>query len=170
MRALVVVVMVGVGALVGAGGCARAAKGTRGEGGGGSAGAGVGAGSSVGAGAGSSVGAGAGVGVGAGSSSSVGVGRSVSANGSGSMGANGSGSVGKAFGELCVEDQECAGAVCFHKRLKGADSGPERRGGGDAVEHDGYCSLRCNTDADCPTPPSNGRCGARGMCKRPGGR
>jgi len=74
---------------------------------------------------------------------------------------------GKAFGAFCVEDSECAGAVCFHKRLKTAESGPERRGGGDAVEHDGYCSMRCNTDVDCPTPPSNGRCGARGMCKRP---
>ena len=73
----------------------------------------------------------------------------------------------KAFGAFCVDDGECAGGVCFHKRLKTAESGAERRGGGDAVEHDGYCSMRCATDADCPTPPSNGRCGARGMCKRP---
>ncbi len=73
----------------------------------------------------------------------------------------------KAFGAFCVDDAECAGGVCFHKRLKTAESGPERRGGGDAVEHDGYCSMRCAADADCPTPPSNGRCGARGMCKRP---
>jgi hypothetical protein len=73
----------------------------------------------------------------------------------------------RAFGAFCVEDGECSGAVCFHKRVKTAASGPERRGGGDAVEHDGYCSMRCETDADCPTPPSNGRCGARGMCKRP---
>jgi hypothetical protein len=73
----------------------------------------------------------------------------------------------KAFGAFCVDDAECSGAVCFHKRLKTAESGPERRGSADAVEHDGYCSMRCNSDADCPTPPSNGRCGARGMCKRP---
>jgi hypothetical protein len=76
---------------------------------------------------------------------------------------------GKAFGGPCVEDGECAGAVCFHKRLKTAQSGPETRDGGDALEHDGYCSLRCNADTDCPSPPSNGRCGARGMCKRPEG-
>jgi hypothetical protein len=82
-------------------------------------------------------------------------------------GASASAGGAKAFGAFCVEDSECAGAVCFHKRLKTAASGPERRGGGDAVEHDGYCSMSCNTDADCPSPPSNGRCGARGMCKRP---
>jgi hypothetical protein len=73
---------------------------------------------------------------------------------------------GKAFGAFCVEDGECAAAVCFHKRLKTAQSGPEGRGGVDALEHDGYCSMRCTGDTDCPTPPSNGRCGARGMCKR----
>ena len=33
---------------------------------------------------------------------------------------------GKAFGEACVTDWECAGAVCFHKRLKGPDAGRER--------------------------------------------
>ena len=74
---------------------------------------------------------------------------------------------GKAFGAYCVEDRECASTVCFHKRLKTGNQGPERRGGDDAVEHDGYCSLSCNSDADCPSPPTNGRCGARGMCKRP---
>ena len=31
----------------------------------------------------------------------------------------------KAFGAYCVEDGECSGAVCFHKRLKTAGSGPE---------------------------------------------
>jgi hypothetical protein len=74
---------------------------------------------------------------------------------------------GKAFGAYCVEDRECATAVCFHKRLKTGNQGPEHRGGDDAVEHDGYCSMSCNSDADCPSPPTNGRCGARGMCKRP---
>jgi hypothetical protein len=66
-----------------------------------------------------------------------------------------------------VEDRDCASAVCFHKRLKTGNQGPERRGADDAVEHDGYCSISCNSDADCPSPPTNGRCGARGMCKRP---
>jgi hypothetical protein len=73
---------------------------------------------------------------------------------------------GKPFGAPCVGDAECAGAVCFHKRIKGPDAGKEHRGGNDPVEHDGYCSLRCSDDADCPVPPTKGRCGARGMCKR----
>lgn len=72
----------------------------------------------------------------------------------------------KAFGAGCVTDGECAGGVCFHKRLKGPDAGKERRGADDPVERDGYCSLRCNDDSDCPVPPTKGRCGARGMCKR----
>jgi hypothetical protein len=72
-----------------------------------------------------------------------------------------------AFGAYCVEDRECASAVCFHKRLKTGSQGPEQRGANDPVEHDGYCSMSCNSDADCPAPPTNGRCGARGMCKRP---
>jgi len=74
---------------------------------------------------------------------------------------------GKTFGAYCVEDRECASAVCFHKRLKTGNPAPERRGADDAVEHDGYCSISCTSDADCPSPPTNGRCGARGMCKRP---
>ena len=78
-----------------------------------------------------------------------------------------SGGAARTFGAFCVEDGDCGSAVCFHKRLKTAASGPERRGGGDALEHDGYCSMRCETDVDCPSPPSSGRCGARGMCKRP---
>jgi hypothetical protein len=73
----------------------------------------------------------------------------------------------KAFGAYCVEDTECASAVCFHKRLKTGNQGPEHRGANDAVERDGFCSMSCNSDADCPVPPTNGRCGARGMCKRP---
>ena len=75
---------------------------------------------------------------------------------------------GKAFGEPCTADPECAGAVCFHKRIKGPDSGAEKRdAGSEPLEHDGYCSMSCNDDADCPVPPTRGRCGARGMCKRP---
>jgi hypothetical protein len=77
------------------------------------------------------------------------------------------GSAAKSFGAACVEDAECAGGVCFHKRLKGPDAGKERRGADDPVERDGYCSMRCDDDADCPVPPTKGRCGARGMCKRP---
>ncbi len=74
----------------------------------------------------------------------------------------------KTFGEPCVTDAECAAAVCFHKRLKGPDSGAERRDAqSEPVEQDGYCSMSCNTDADCPVPPTRGKCGARGMCKRP---
>ena len=76
-------------------------------------------------------------------------------------------SSGKPFGAPCFVDTECAAAVCFHKRIKGPDAGPERRGASEAVEHEGYCSIRCNDDADCPVPPTKGRCGARGMCKRP---
>ena len=74
---------------------------------------------------------------------------------------------GKTFGEYCVEDRECASTLCFHKRLKTGNQAPERRDADDAVEHDGYCSMSCNSDADCPVPPTKGRCGARGMCKRP---
>jgi hypothetical protein len=74
---------------------------------------------------------------------------------------------GKPFGAACIEDAECSGGVCFHKRLKTPDAGKERRGADDPVEHEGYCSIRCNDDSDCPVPLTKGRCGARGMCKRP---
>jgi hypothetical protein len=74
---------------------------------------------------------------------------------------------GKPFGAFCTDDAECSGGVCFHKRVKGPGAGRERRDSGEAVEHDGYCSLRCSDDADCPVPPTRGKCGARGMCKRP---
>jgi hypothetical protein len=74
----------------------------------------------------------------------------------------------KVFGEPCVSDAECTGGVCFHKRLKGPGSGRETRdAGAEPVEHGGYCSMRCDQDTDCPVPPTRGRCGARGMCKRP---
>jgi hypothetical protein len=79
----------------------------------------------------------------------------------------GTAQAGKPFGAYCVTDAECAGGVCFHKRIKGADAGPERREvHPEAEEHDGYCSMRCNSDSDCPTPLTRGKCGARGMCKR----
>ncbi len=73
----------------------------------------------------------------------------------------------KPFGEACVDDSECAGAVCFHKRLKTPGMDAEHKGSRDAVERDGYCSLHCDDDSQCPVPPTSGRCGARGMCKRP---
>jgi hypothetical protein len=81
----------------------------------------------------------------------------------GQMGAD----AGRPFGAFCTDDAECSGGVCFHKRVKGPDAGRERRDSGEAVEREGYCSLRCNDDADCPVPPTRGKCGARGMCKRP---
>jgi hypothetical protein len=76
----------------------------------------------------------------------------------------------KPFGAPCVEGAECAGAVCFHRRAraKGENEERERRDAGtEVVERDGYCSIRCRDDADCPAPPTRGKCGARGMCKRP---
>jgi hypothetical protein len=93
----------------------------------------------------------------------VGLGASSGAAPGGDVGADG----GKSFGAPCIGDAECSGGVCFHKRVKGPDAGRERRGSNEAVERDGYCSLRCNDDADCPVPPTKGKCGARGMCKRP---
>ncbi len=70
------------------------------------------------------------------------------------------------FGAPCLADNQCAGAACFHKRIKGPDAGRETRTSDGPVEREGYCSLRCNDDSDCPVPPTRGRCGARGMCKR----
>ncbi len=73
----------------------------------------------------------------------------------------------KPFGAACVTDGDCGDGVCFHQRAsRGHDAGRERRDGGDAEEPDGYCSMRCVTDPDCPTPLTRGKCGARGMCKR----
>ena len=75
----------------------------------------------------------------------------------------------KPFGVACVDDAECAGtsAVCFHHRTKSPDAGREQRGVRGPEEHEGYCSLRCSDDKDCPVPLTRGKCGARGMCKRP---
>ncbi len=71
------------------------------------------------------------------------------------------------FGAPCVADADCATGVCFHKRLKVPGIGRETRDGGDGpVEREGYCSIRCRDDGDCPVPPTKGKCGARGMCKR----
>ena len=46
-------------------------------------------------------------------------------------------------------------------------AGGRRQAGSEALEHDGYCSMSCNQDSDCPMPPTRGKCGARGVCKRP---
>jgi hypothetical protein len=73
----------------------------------------------------------------------------------------------KPFGTHCTRDDECAGEVCFHQRIKGPDAGREERGKSEQVEPDGYCSIRCNADEDCPVPLTRGKCGARGMCKKP---
>ena len=80
---------------------------------------------------------------------------------------------GKPFGAPCVADGECAAGACFHKHVHdlhgAAEAGHEHRvekGENDAVQADGYCSLRCSDDGDCPVPPTAGRCGGRGMCKQ----
>jgi hypothetical protein len=70
------------------------------------------------------------------------------------------------FGAACVTDDDCGTHVCFHKRVKQPDAGRERRGDDGPVEHDGYCSMKCQRDEECPVPPTKGKCGARGMCKR----
>jgi molybdate transport system substrate-binding protein len=73
---------------------------------------------------------------------------------------------GKPFGVFCASDAECAGGICFHKRLAERATGPESRDAGrEDLEDTGFCSMRCSEDRDCPTPPTSGRCGARGMCK-----
>jgi hypothetical protein len=61
------------------------------------------------------------------------------------------------FGEPCVSDSECAGGVCFRKRIRVGDA--------DTSAHDGYCSMPCDADTDCPVLLTSGRCG-RGRCKR----
>jgi molybdate transport system substrate-binding protein len=72
----------------------------------------------------------------------------------------------KPFGAFCTSDAECAGGVCFHKRLAERAEGRESRDAGqEALEDTGFCSMRCTEDRDCPTPPTSGHCGARGMCK-----
>jgi hypothetical protein len=73
----------------------------------------------------------------------------------------------KEFGASCLVDDECPTHVCFHKRLKSPDAGKEQRGVDEPLEKEGYCSMKCASDAGCPSPPTNGKCGARGMCKRP---
>ncbi len=78
------------------------------------------------------------------------------------------------FGAPCVTDAECAAGACFHRHAHGAtDAGHDRRGKSegsegtaDPVEADGYCSIRCSDDGECPVPPTSGRCGGRGMCKK----
>jgi hypothetical protein len=77
---------------------------------------------------------------------------------------------GKPFGASCTTDAECAARACFHKHVHdvhgAAEAGHEHQGANDAVQEDGYCSIRCSDDGDCPVPPTAGHCGGRGMCKR----
>lgn len=59
---------------------------------------------------------------------------------------------GKAFGESCTADGECASNVCF-------------KGGSQT-----FCSIRCTAAtaaADCPKPPTDGTCNNQGYCKKP---
>jgi hypothetical protein len=99
------------------------------------------------------------------------------AEGAGAGSATPSAQVAKAkqpFGSACVADGECASAACFHKHThdKGgqaaaqAGGGHEHAGTDDSLQADGYCSIRCEEDSDCPNPPTSGHCGGRGMCKR----
>jgi hypothetical protein len=78
------------------------------------------------------------------------------------------------FGGACVADGECASGACFHKHThdKGgqaaaqASGGHEHAGNDDSLQADGYCSIKCEEDSECPNPPTSGHCGGRGMCKR----
>jgi hypothetical protein len=85
-------------------------------------------------------------------------------------GGGGGGGAGRPFGAPCVTDAECAAGACFHKHVHdshgAADGGHEHKIANEPVDADGYCSLRCSDDGDCPVPPTAGRCGGRGMCKK----
>jgi hypothetical protein len=48
------------------------------------------------------------------------------------------------FGARCTNDSECTSGVCFSSFLGS------------------YCSMRCRSSADCPSPPTSGRCSLRG--------
>jgi hypothetical protein len=52
------------------------------------------------------------------------------------------------FGAPCAGDGDCHSAACFF--------------GGQGA----FCSLRCTSNDDCPTPPSAGVCNPRGYCKK----
>jgi hypothetical protein len=56
----------------------------------------------------------------------------------------------RAFGAACDNDKECASGVCS----KG--------------KRNGFCSMKCEADSDCPNPPTAGACNGRGFCKKPG--
>lgn len=56
----------------------------------------------------------------------------------------------RAFGAACENDAECTSGVCS----KG--------------KRNGFCSLKCEADSDCPNPPTAGACNGRGFCKKPG--
>lgn len=54
---------------------------------------------------------------------------------------------GRPYGEPCHADGECASRVCW----------PEKQ----------ICTLKCTADADCPAPPTAGKCNKKGFCKKP---
>ncbi len=55
---------------------------------------------------------------------------------------------GKSFGVPCDSDGECASGAC--------NKGKKRT----------FCSIRCSSDSQCPTPPTAGACNDRGYCKK----
>ena len=55
---------------------------------------------------------------------------------------------GKAFGVPCDSDAECASGAC--------NKGKKRT----------FCSIRCTSDSQCPSPPTAGACNERGFCKK----
>lgn len=68
---------------------------------------------------------------------------------------------GKAFGETCAGDGECASGACFIGGGGGGDGGANADAGAQA-----YCSLHCDSGAQCPTPPTGGFCNSRGYCRK----
>jgi len=55
---------------------------------------------------------------------------------------------GASFGASCTRDADCASKACSKGR------------------QGSFCSSRCSSDADCPSPPGIGACNGRGFCKK----
>jgi hypothetical protein len=53
-----------------------------------------------------------------------------------------------AFGAVCTKDADCKSNACF---IGGQGS---------------YCSILCQTDAQCPVPPTAGKCNMKGYCMK----
>jgi len=66
----------------------------------------------------------------------------------------------RVFGARCRDGAECNSGVCFHFRPKAAQPGQQQAEPPRPMRH-GFCSLRCGSDADCPSPPTSGHCGPR---------